>query len=61
MVCPLFQSERYQQIFAKHQLGGFNQLWNKNIEWFEEPNQRRSGWSGVGQLTLSDHSDEVSV
>jgi serine/threonine protein kinase len=57
----LFLSERYQQIFKQHQLDGFNQLWHKNIDWFEEPNHRRGGWSGVGQLTLKNKSDELSV
>jgi hypothetical protein len=58
---PLFQSERYQQIFAKHQLDGFNQLWNKSIDWFEEPNHRRGGWSGVGKLLLQTKGDELSI
>lgn len=57
----MFQSERYQQIFAQHQLDGFNQLWNKSIDWFEEPNHRRGGWSGVGQLSLQSNGDELSV
>ena len=49
----MFQSKRYQQIFAQHQLDGFTPLWDKHIDWFEEPNHRRGGWSGVGQLTLA--------
>lgn len=57
----MFQSERYQQIFAQHQLDGFNQLWHEDIDWFEEPNHRRGGWSGVGKLTLSNHGDELSI
>jgi serine/threonine protein kinase len=57
----LFLSKRYQQIFEQHQLDGFNQLWHKNIDWFEEPNRRRGGWSGVGQLTLKNKSDALSV
>lgn len=57
----MFQSERYQQIFAQHQLDGFQQLWDKKIEWFEEPNHRRGGWSGVGQLFLKSDADDLSV
>jgi len=61
VMCPLFQSDHYQQIFAQHQLDGFNELWHKNIDWFEEPNYRRGGWSGVGQLILKNDGDELSV
>lgn len=58
---PLFQSARYQQIFAQHQLGGFKPLWDKQIDWFEAPNHRRGGWSGVGRLVLNAGSDELDV
>ena len=58
---PLFQAERYQQIFAAHQLDGFLPLWLKEIDWFEVPNQRRGGWSGVGQLILSDGAGDLNV
>lgn len=57
----MFQSKRYQQIFAQHQLDGFEPLWNKHIAWFEEPNHRRGGWSGVGQLTLTTDRDALST
>jgi tRNA A-37 threonylcarbamoyl transferase component Bud32 len=57
----LFQTKRYQQIFAQHQLDGFELLWNKEIDWFEEPNHRRGGWSGVGQLMLQSDGDDLSV
>ncbi len=55
----LFQSTHYQQIFAQHQLDGFEPLWYRQIDWFEEPNQRRGGWSGVGQLILA--SDDAAL
>jgi serine/threonine protein kinase len=57
----LFQSKRYQKIFAQHQLDGFEPIWHKHIDWFEEPNHRRGGWSGVGQLALSYDDGELSV
>ncbi len=57
----MFQSTRYQQIFAQHQLDGFEHLWQKQIAWFEEPNQRRGGWSGVGQLILPSVDGELNV
>jgi hypothetical protein len=58
---PLFQSEKYQQMFAQHHLDDFAKLWNQHINWFEEPNQRRGGWSGVGQLTLPYDEHELNV
>lgn len=61
VMLPLFQSERYQQVFAQHQLDGFEPLWHKKIDWFEEPNRRRGGWSGVGQLELKAGADDLSV
>ncbi|PCI58556.1 MAG: lipopolysaccharide kinase [Methylophilaceae bacterium] len=57
----MFQTKRYRQIFAQHQLAGFEQIWNKKIEWFEEPNYRRGGWSGVGQLALQSNGDDLNV
>lgn len=57
----MFQSQHYQQIFAQHQLDGFEPLWHKQIAWFEEPNHRRGGWSGVGQLILASDNGELNV
>ena len=57
----MFQSKRYQNIFAHHQLDGFEPIWHRHIDWFEEPNHRRGGWSGVGQLTLTTKDDALSV
>jgi len=48
----LFQSTHYQKIFTQHQLADFDALWQKEIDWFEVPNERRGGWSGVGTLKL---------
>jgi tRNA A-37 threonylcarbamoyl transferase component Bud32 len=56
---PLFQSEKYQQMFAQHHLDDFAKLWNQHINWFEEPNQRRGGWSGVGQLILPNDGGDL--
>lgn len=50
----MFQSNYYQQLFAHHQLADFNAIWTRDIAWFEPPNERRGGWSGVGTVTLQD-------
>lgn len=49
---PLFQSNYYQQLFAQHQLADFAAIWSREIAWFEPPNERRGGFSGVGKLLL---------
>src|SRR5690606_12690358 len=54
-------SKRYQDLFALHQLDRFASIWTKQIDWFEEPNHRRGGWSGVGQITLESDQEELSV
>jgi tRNA A-37 threonylcarbamoyl transferase component Bud32 len=49
---PVFISPDFADVLAHNQLNTFAQLWAKNITWFEQPNQRRGGWSGVGRLQL---------
>ncbi len=49
---PLFQSNDYQQLFTQHQLADFAAIWGRDIAWFEPPNERRGGFSGVGKLLL---------
>ncbi len=39
-------------MFARHQLTDFDAIWSREIAWFEPPNQRRGGFSGVGKLLL---------
>ncbi len=48
----MFQSTHYQAIFAQNQLHDFDAIWAHDIDWFEAPNERRGGWSGVGRLQL---------
>lgn len=47
-----FVSEKYVQLLKKNQLDTFDQVWNRKVDWFEEPNERRGGWSGVGRIVL---------
>ncbi len=53
MSYSLFQSNYYQQVFAKNQLSDFDTLWASDIDWLEAPNEERGGWSGVGALSLA--------
>lgn len=43
---------KYAALLQENQLSEFEQLWHAKAAWFEEPNERRGGWSGVGRLTL---------
>ncbi len=53
----MFQSKHYKKIFKKYQLNDFDHIWHYMIEWFETPNHRRGGWSGVGKLDLGTQSE----
>ena len=39
-------------IFRYNGLNNFEDFWNIKAEWFEAPNIRRGGWSGVANLRL---------
>lgn len=45
--------ERWRLILAHNGLSNFDALWKLKAEWFEEPNFRRGGWSGVSRYELS--------
>ncbi|HSI43918.1 MAG TPA: lipopolysaccharide kinase InaA family protein [Methylotenera sp.] len=55
----VFTNRQHQALLHLNGLGDFEALWNAKIAWFEEPNERRGGWSGVGRLALkaSDGND----
>ena len=49
------------KLLQQHGLQAFSDWWSYAVSWFEAPNQRRGGWSGVGRICLSDagRSDAV--
>jgi hypothetical protein len=51
-----YLSEHWRPILAYNGLADFAALWQHKADWFEEPNHRRGGWSGVSrcELTLPD-------
>ena len=51
-----YVAEPLKPVFDYNGLFGFSDFWNRKIEWFEAPNHRRGGWSGVArsELTLPD-------
>ena len=42
----------WQRIFDFNGLRSFDDFWKLEAKWFEEPNQRRGGWSGVARCEL---------
>lgn len=42
----------WRDLLARNDLRGFDDFWNRPGEWFEPPNHRRGGWSGVAVLDL---------
>jgi hypothetical protein len=53
-----FISAKHAHVLEQYQLHTFEQLWHHPIEWFEAPNERRGGWSGVGRLQLDASGDK---
>ena len=52
----------WREILAFNQLDSFESLWQLDADWFEEPNQRRGGWSGVSRVVLAlPEGGEVAV
>lgn len=49
-----FNNNATQALFQLNNLSEFEQLWGIDSPWFEEPNYRRNGWSGVIKYTLID-------
>lgn len=48
-----FVNERWRPILAHNGLSDFDALWQLKADWFEEPNHRRGGWSGVARCELA--------
>jgi hypothetical protein len=44
--------KQWQEILRHNNLDSFEKLWALELDWFEEPNQRRGGWSGVSRCDL---------
>lgn len=42
----------WQPSLSAKGLHGFNDIWDLELDWFEEPNKRRGGWSGVVRMQL---------
>lgn len=47
-----FVNDRWRSILAFNGLSEFDALWTLEASWFEDPNHRRGGWSGVSRCEL---------
>lgn len=47
-----FIAPQHEKTLTLNQLSDFESIWNLKVDWFEEPNMRRGGWSGVGRFQL---------
>ena len=52
----IYINDNWRHILAKNDLQTFDDIWNLEAEWFETPNKRRGGWSGVSKIQLKDQS-----
>jgi hypothetical protein len=48
-----YLDERWRDILAHNGLADFDALWRHPADWFEPPNRRRGGWSGVSRCELA--------
>jgi hypothetical protein len=49
-----FISQHYDRLLSYNGLNTFEGFWNLPVNWVEEPNERRGGWSGVSFYKTSD-------
>lgn len=47
-----YLADDWQQALQENNLQSFDDWWNLKADWFEPPNQRRGGWSGVSRVEL---------
>ena len=50
----------WRLTLKQNSLGYFSALWQLQADWFEEPNIRRGGWSGVVKIPLRNGKYESS-
>jgi hypothetical protein len=47
-----YLADNWREVLANNGLTDFDAWWDVKADWFEEPNVRRGGWSGVSRLEL---------
>jgi len=54
-------SSKFSDMLTKNKLDTFERVWSYEVNWFEEPNERRGGWSGVGRIALNNDGQEIGA
>jgi tRNA A-37 threonylcarbamoyl transferase component Bud32 len=54
-------SPQYLPLLNQHQLASFAQIWAFDGSWFEPPNKKRGGWSGVNFIELADNNGKKTA
>jgi hypothetical protein len=47
-----YLADSWREILQHNEVDSFTALWSVDAGWFEAPNQRRGGWSGVSRYEL---------
>lgn len=50
-------SPKFSNFLAKNKIDTFEKIWALEVSWFEEPNKRGEGWSGVSYIELASDID----
>ena len=53
-----YLGEGWLPLLSKNNLATYGSLWQLKADWFEEPNIRRGGWSGVVKVSLKQTNDD---
>jgi hypothetical protein len=53
-----FVGSGWERILKLNKMDSFDSLWELDATWFEEPNERRGGWSGVSKVSLKTENGE---
>ena len=53
--------KNWQAVLKHNHLSSFDALWTVKTNWFEEPNIRRGGWSGVVKIPLKMDGNPVFI
>lgn len=54
-----YMDETFRSFLVDKQLTTFDGVWTLEAGWFEPPNHRRGGWSGVSKIVLGEYHHEV--
>jgi len=55
-----FNTVEFKQLLEQNDLDNFAKIWSLEADWFEAPNYRRNGWSGVIKYPLLDAAGKTS-